>query len=47
MSKKDCEYCENGNMPVFFVFADDDVDNVQRAYYCPMCGRLLEDLWDD
>lgn len=47
MSKKDCEYCENGNMPVFFVFADGDVADVISANYCPMCGRLLEDLCDD
>ena len=44
MSKKDCEYCENGTMPVLFAFADDDSENVLSADYCPMCGRCLKEV---
>jgi len=42
MAKKHCEYCEDGTMPVAFVFADDDTCDVQYADYCPMCGRKLD-----
>lgn len=42
MAKKHCEYCEDGTMPVAFVFADDSSCEVVWADYCPMCGRKLD-----
>lgn len=42
MGKKHCEYCNDGNEPVAYVFADDEDFEVRWAEYCPVCGRHLE-----
>ncbi len=44
MRRKECEYCENGTMPVAIVLVDDEICDVQYADYCPMCGRCLKEI---
>ena len=41
MDLQDCKYCENGNLLVPFIFANDASCEVHYADHCPVCGRDL------